>query len=179
MAESLYPNVKDSKEAKVTVAIAGNYSKFFRNLTVKATAIASEEAKRMADSMVYILRHRQTFKVVGGHYPRWDGSNGIPSNRSFDAWAVTKWGKDYWAITNNAAGYYKGDEFSYPHLLMKGVGAPKGWVKGQPKSIKLVRVGNKYFSSQMPQGITPWVKIKREDLKNKIRKRFKEGAHRV
>ena len=173
----------DSLQARVTRGVGGHgNSKFFKDLEAKAIVIAGQESKNMAEQMVYILQHRQQLKGGSGQYPRYNGDNGISSKKSFMGWTTIPWGKkgkdkkqNYWAITNTKNTMYDGDEFSYPTVLVSGnfpagFHAPYTWEYG--KSKKIVKRGGKYFSSQLPRGLDPWLKIKREDLIHKIQERF-------
>ena len=155
--------------------------KFFKKLGVTAAKIADEESQKMANSMEYILRHRQTFKSVGGKFPRWDPSPRTKpvSKRSFDNWRVQKrTNGEYWLgnVSSSQWGTY-----NYVAALVTGKGwntNKVGWnnASAGPTNHKLVRGPNGgLFSSQMPEGLDPWKSVKREEMKQNIIKRiFKE-----
>ena len=159
---------------------------FFNLLAVHAKRIASEESHKMAIDMQMILRLR--FKLKGepnSRTPKWDGSSGIKSKGSYKNWSVTSGaGKDtaiYYLTYNDPA-----SEESYVRLLMNGLSGDTGhiWYKsfhGILKSkrnpsfrSKLVMTNGKIFSSQMPQGLEPWLKIKRKELNKNILKRIQK-----
>lgn len=155
-----------------------NASDFFHNLKKKAKIIAEAEAKNMANSMVFILRHRQHLKGSLGQSPKWNPSRfkysvkRPPSKKSYLKWFVDKRsGGEYW-ISNNA-------EADNGYNYMKPVLTGKGWSSkvANGKLKRLVRAGNGLFSDQLPQGIAPWLDIKRNELENNIRKQFKKGVH--
>ena len=131
----------------------------------------------MADSMVYILRHRQQFKTVGGQFPRWDPTlngkypkrNRPQSKRSFDMWRVQP-RKDgtYW-ITNTQR---PEGSFNYVAALING--GP--WrVKNPLKATERLKpYKGGLYSYQMPQGLDPWKTIKRKELSTKVVERIRK-----
>ena len=153
-------------------------SAFFRNLTKKAKVIADRESEKMAKSMVFILHHRQQFKTVGGQFPRWDGSNGIKSKLGFMTWQTIKVG-DNWAITSQSGQ----EEYYYITTLVNGLSFANSnhpWHKAfyGGTSKRLTSYNGRIFSEQMPQGMSPWLKVKRNDLKKNILEAFRRGEHR-
>ena len=157
---------------------------FFTLLGGKAKKIASEESLKMANSMEYILRHRQYFKDVGGQFPRWDPSpKSKPiSKKSFNNWSVRPWGENAYALryTDPAS------EESYVKLLTNGLIGDTNhvWYKSfhgilktartKPFTSKLVMKNGRIFSSQMPEGLNPWLKVKRTELNKNIVRRMRE-----
>ena len=153
-------------------------NKFFDKLVGKARNIVDEESQKMANSMEYILRHRQTFKEVGGQYPKWDPSPKFKpkSKESFKNWKVQKRKNgEYWLgnVSSSRWGTY-----NYVAALVTGKGwntSRVGWNNNNagPNNHKLVRgADGGLYSSQMPNGLDPWKKVKREDLSYNIIKRF-------
>ena len=144
---------------------------FFDKLKGKAHEIVSEESQKMASTMEYILRHRQQFKFVGGQFPRWDPSYINPnqtrpkSNRSFDMWTVQKRSnEEYWLINNMRP---EGN-FNYVRALL--LGGP--WNTTRPRTERLVPYKGGLYSYQMPQGLKPWIAIKKQDLTDNIKTRM-------
>ena len=140
---------------------------FFKLLGGKAKKIASEESQKMANSMEYILRHRQTFKAVGGQYPRWDPSyinikqTRPLSKKSFDNWRVQpRTDGTYW-LTNTTR---EEGTFNYVRSLLQG--GP--WRTTRSRTARLVPYKGGLYSYQMPQGLEPWKKIKRAELSKNI-----------
>lgn len=156
----------------ITTQAHVNASDFFHNLSKKAKVIAEEEAEKMANSMVYILRHRQMMKGGNGQFPRWDnkGQSSVQSKKSFDAWMKQKRPNGEWWIANPATNPV--DDYGYVRNLVTG----KGWsakVRNAPQPHRrLVRKGGLIFSSQMPNGLNPWLKIKRQDFEDKLKVRL-------
>lgn len=151
-----------------------NASDFFTKLEKKAKDIAEEEALRMAKSMRYILRHRQMLKGGYGQFPRWDnqGQSKVQSKKSFDQWIIqTRPNGEYW-ITNPAEDPVTG--YQYVRNLVTG----RGW-NNRTQSVsgpfrRLVRKGSLLFSSQMPEGLNPWLKVKRQDFEDNVKARMKK-----
>ena len=159
---------------------------FFKNFATKSKKIANEESHKIADSMAYILTHRQQFKSVGGQFPRWDPSpNTKPvSKKSFNNWSVTPLGDGYYGVKYSDP---KAED-SYVGLLVNGLSFAQSdhvWHKSfygilkRKRSpdfrSKLVSTNGRLFSSQMPQGLDPWLRVKKEELKKQIVERiFKE-----
>ncbi|RLA73555.1 MAG: hypothetical protein DRG30_06155 [Epsilonproteobacteria bacterium] len=162
-----------------TFARAKVSDKFFKRLRKNALSIANDISKKTADDMVFTLRIRGHLKgsgVSGARYPKWDGSNGKPSKESYKHWGVKQYKNgEYW-IYNDA----KSDDswkYNYPYALMYG----KGWsdrVKDAAPSKRLTGSGDAVFSTQMPEGIRPMVKLKREQMITDIKAAFKKGLHR-
>ncbi len=154
-------------------AIGSANSNFFKALSAAAKEIAKVESKKMADSMQYILYHRQEFKgPAKGHYPRHEPK----SKGSYAHWHVVPYGENFYGLQN----VFQNEGFNYVDLLMKGVSpidGPRGWAQAAAKGVtasgsksKVVMTNGKLFSSQMPQGMDPWIKIKREEFKINVKK---------
>ncbi len=167
---------------------------FFVGLKVRADKIARTIAKRTADSMVYSLSHRQKLKGGNGQYPKWfpdargmsDSSQRYdslrtPSKKSHQGWKVASRAKgEYW-VTNDATG--DGD-YNYPYNLITGKGWSdrvwKGVMDGGGATQRLIMKNGLIFSRQLPNGLEPWLKIKRVEMQNNIRKEFrKKGLKNV
>ena len=146
-------------------------NKFFDRLTHEAKVIVEEESQKMANSMQYILYHRQQFKSVGGQFPRWDPSYLNPkqarplSKKAFSKWRVKRH-KDgeYWLYNDQK----EEGGFSYVKSLLQG-----GPWRTEKAGGRLVAGPNGgLYSYQMPEGLAPWIGVKKEDLANNILKRF-------
>jgi len=159
----------------VTKSVAGLTSnRFFNDLGAKVKKIALIETEKMAESLLYALKHRQHLAGGNGQYPKWQGKK--PSKKSFQGWVKTLQGKDKWVIQNVSTD--PATEYNYPRALITG----KGWSKkvrqavidggGSTKNLTLVS-GGKIFSKQLPNGLDPWLKIKRLELKRNIQKAIK------
>ncbi len=155
----------------------GTSSAFFKGLSERAEDIAIKECKDLTDMMGFILTHRMQLKGTGnGRFPKWDGSNNKESNMSFRGWSAVPYGK-YFALkhTNHT-------KFNYVRFLVNGApmaSAPRGWFESALRGVtqkgdltKLTITNGRVFSTQMQHGLNPWLKIKKEDLKNNIRQAF-------
>jgi len=155
-----------------------NASDFFHSLQGKVKKIADEEAAIMANSMERILKNRRKLKGGNGRYPRW-----IPkltkgghwekkkSNKSFAAWsAVRRPSGEFW-LYNGAT---SNSNYNYPHNLVYGTkwNAKVMQSVREGTSTRLVARGGKIFSTQMPNGLVPWLKIKRVDFEDNIKRRM-------
>tara|TARA_R110000772_G_scaffold5454_1_gene19460 strand:- start:13066 stop:13614 length:549 start_codon:yes stop_codon:yes gene_type:complete len=161
-------------------------SSYFDKLTKKIKHDAMSVAKDKAYSMQHILTHRQRLKGGYGQFPLWNGANATPkstkpSKNSYRGWRVERKGAGVYTIANytvnNEAGAWQG--YSYVKNLANGTGwnaaTKRSPFVGSGGSL-LVRKGQKIFSKQMPQGLAPWLRLKREELKKDILKVIKEGG---
>lgn len=149
-------------------------SSYFDGLKIKAAKKAQQLVLERANKMEQILTFRKNLGQGWGRFPRWDGSGGKKSNRSFSKWRVQRASAGVYNLTNRAVSK---DTWSwaYPKNLTNGVGwsaVIKRSDIGGPNS-KLVRGGyGMIFSSQMPQGLMPWLRHQRGLLKEDIKKSF-------
>ncbi len=140
--------------------------KYFQQLKDKAAQIAKEESQAMAQSMVYILRHRQNLKGGSGQSPKWDPSPAsIPESKaSYLNWKVQdRVNGEYW-ITNISKAK---NGYNYIIPLITG----KGWSTKVLTGTwsRLVRgYDGGVYSSQLPNGLAPWKNIKRKELADNI-----------
>jgi hypothetical protein len=155
---------------------------FFTALKGKARKIAQEETQSMSASMKYIITHRLQLKGGNGRYPRWDPSpNNYPkSKKSFDFWKVQQRGDtEYWLM--NGGNPSNIENHNYVRNLVTGKGWPLHMINaaftgvkkdGTPSKIRAV--GGLIFSTQMPNGLTPWLKIKRQTLIDNVNERIEQ-----
>jgi len=155
-----------------------NTNAFFDRLGVKVRKIAEKAEADMAQQMVTSLRHRTPSKH--GQYPKWERNPSNPkepkrnSNHSHRAWYKQKTARG-WSIRNSATN--PTDGYNYPYNLMTG----KKWsrkvraaiVEGGGKTKRLVSSGNKIFSEQMPNGISPWLRDRKREMKKNIQRQLK------
>lgn len=155
---------------------------FFDGLVGRAKTAAMLMANKRANKMQQILVHRWLLgSAANGRFPRWDGSNGIPSLKSFSKWTVKPNGDEGFILFNDATDSKRsgGQGFNYPQLLISG----KGWREGVGHSSgkplaniqkKLVRgPSGGLFSTQMPKGLDPWLKTERKLLEKDIKEAFR------
>ena len=153
-----------------------NASDFFQNMRKKAKKVADDVALERTYKMLDILRHRKIMENVGGglsRWPRWDGSNGVPSKKSFSFWeAQARPNGEYWIVNKVTGQGATIEDYNYPRALATG----KGWNKRTRGSLllgsKLVRQGTLIFSEQMPRGLDPWLKRQRHLLNAELIKRI-------
>ena len=154
--------------------------RFFNNLGAKVAKIADREVDRMAESLVYALKHRQYLKGGNGQYPQWSQNTfnvreTKSSKNSFREWKKRINGKRDWIIYNDATDPTTG--YNYPRNLITGKGWPKkvkyAVANGGGHTERLVSKGDKIFSKQLPNGLNPWLVIKRKELKRNIQKAIK------
>ena len=136
----------------------------------------ARKVKKRSDTMLEVLRHRQ--QLVGSHgarYPKGDGSKNRNADRktephSYTGWQMSKQDHLHYTVYNNHAN--KSDEFKYPAALLYG----KPWAPKVKHGhlVRLVKKGDLYFSTQMPDGIKPWMQEQRalliKDVKTVRRK---------
>lgn len=156
---------------------------FFDGLIGKIKKISDEESQKMANSMEFILRHRQQFKTVGGQAPRWDPSYVNPnqklplSQKSFDKWRVTTQGQSGYYVLRNTT--QPEGSFNYVTALVNGSNDwnTKGGVRltsGDGPFPRLVKgPRGRLYSYQMPEGMGPWINLKRDELVQNISARIR------
>ena len=171
----------DSIQGSHTASVKTNTA-FFKKLEKKFNDMVKDESKKMADDMQFVLKLRSNLKGQGGaRYPKWQESK-PPSNRSYAGWKKYELPSGNWAIRNDTTS--RVGDFSYVKLLAKGAdfsNAPRGWAVSAASGLtadgsvsKLVMNNMRIFSKQLPQGLDPWLKVKRKDFKNRIELRTKE-----
>lgn len=152
-----------SYQAKVT-------DKFFKQFGAKAEKIANEEAQQMAIDMHFILSRRFPLKGGNGRYPLdVDRSPEKGGQHSFKGWRIQKRvNGEYWVSNHSLS---SNEEIAYPYILANGKGWSTKVLMGDWK--KLVRgADGLVYSKQMPNGLNPWLEIKRGDMEDRIVERF-------
>ena len=152
-------------------SVGTNIDAFFNKFGKNVSAIAHDQVARMAESMLYALKHRQRLKGGNGQYPKWDSPDS-PSKNSYRYWYKELQGRHKWVIRNNATDPATG--YNYPNALISG----KGWsrkvrtavVKQGGQTERLILNSGGIFSKQLPNGLNPWLRIKRKELKRNIQK---------
>ena len=144
---------------------------FLNSLSEKYQVRVDEITKKTASRVQAILYFRRKFDSVGGQFPRWDGSNGIKSKESHKHWTVERVTSSRYNVTNGA----KDPNTSYLYIgnLVYGT----GWGANVKAGNRLVSKNGKLFSTQMPDGLDPWLKVEHGIFKAKIKKTFK-GAQK-
>lgn len=159
------------------------YENFFDGLKKKVAKKAHQATADRAYKMQQILALRKSLGKGWGRFPKWQPNVGEypkTSNRSFSGWRVKSEGNGIWSLRNEvgarATGPWKG--YSYVRNLTNGTGwsvlVRTGMNRGN--STRLVRGPfGTIFSSQMPLGLSPWLKHQRELLKSDIDQIIKEN----
>lgn len=113
---------------------------------------------KRADTMLRTLLHRRSMGGGNGAFPKSD----IKKVHAHTQWTKKKTGETSWVLTNN----HTNDGYHYPNTLASG----KGWSqKVLSGSWTRLRKGvGGVFSTQMPNGLSPWIKIQTKHLKNDI-----------
>ncbi len=154
-----------------------NASDFFHALEGAAKKIADEEADRMADTMLRVLHNRLSMGAGNGKFPRYDPNlpnakgkkSGGKSKKMFNTWGKqTRAHNEVWVFTDGV----DPEHHNYAQQLISG----KGWFDRVKNGnlVRLVRKGDKLFSSQMPNGLEPWLVLKRDLFKARVKERIDE-----
>ncbi len=131
----------------------------------------NKACKKRAANMHGALRYRRILKGESSstRYPLGDGTKARQTGRemephSFTAWRISPGKKPlHYNVVNTHVNNIDG--FHYPSMLLYG----HGWnVKGVNVTKLVPRDGNRWFSTQMPNGITPWMKRQNILLKDQI-----------
>ena len=172
----------DTSLFSLTKGISSANSNFFKKLKGKAITLAAEESRKMAEDIVQIITHREMLDGAGnGVYPMWDGSSNTRSKMSHKNWGVLPMGANHYAVRYSDPSA----EDSYVGLLVDGLPFSKSdhvWHKSfynilkkprtKPFTSRLVAYNGRIFSSQMPRGLDPFLKVKKDQLQQSIEKRI-------
>ena len=161
-------------------------SDYFAGLKGKAKEIGEEEGERMANTMLHVLHNRQSMGAGNGQFPRHNPNTltgngkkvGGKSKKMFNTWQKQRRGSgEYWIFTNgpNAGA----ESHNYAQQLISG----KGWpyrmmnsaftgINADGSKSKLVVSNGLIFSSQMPKGLDPWLKLKRDIFIERTKERI-------
>ena len=145
---------------------------FFDGLAKRATKKAHQLALDKADAMAYTLTHRGNLGKNWGKYPKWVPKKGeLPrtTNRSFAGWHVVRKEAGIYVLRNDVGNTHdtgKWGGYAYPRNLVTG----NYWSHTARAGNRLVRRGDKFFSKEMPYGLAPWLRHKRNELVNEISK---------
>ncbi len=155
-------------------------SDFFSNLQGRAKKIAHLLAEKHANTLADTLTHRKNLGKGWGNYPRWNTAkfkptppSKKPSNKSFNGWYVEPKGNGVFNLRNDVV---SDDIWSYSYVrnLTNGTGwSAKAKAGIGKEGGLLVRGGyGKIFSKQMPFGLMPWLRFKKETFRNDLKKQF-------
>jgi hypothetical protein len=167
MAYSELPSGQQSTSRSVST------SGFFDKLNKKVAKKVYVLSLNKAESMQYTLTHRMNLGKDWGRFPKWQpetGESPKESNRSYAGWRLERKSAGVYSlrndVTNNSAGAWQG--YSYVRNLITGTGWSDRAISGIGN--RLTRTGVGVYSTQMPKGLRPWVRFKREELKNEIKR---------
>lgn len=151
---------------------------FFDGLAKRATKKAHQLALAKAESMQHTLNFRNSLGKGWGKWPKWQPRVGEwpkQSNRSFAGWHIVKKDAGIYHLRNDVGRPDSGrwDGYAYPRNLAKGTYWSKTANVGKQNG-RLVMAGNKIFSKQMPKGLSPWLRFKRNELKDEITKQLRK-----
>lgn len=145
---------------------------FFEKLNKKVKVIAQQEAQQMAIDMHFILKRRFPLKGGNGRWPKSDRKSDIKiGGHSHNSWRIQKRpDNQYWV-----ANYHEAvGGFNYTSILSTGKGWNSNVLNGHWKKLVTGTKVNGVFSTQMPNGLAPWLEIKRGDMEENIMKRIKK-----
>lgn len=145
--------------------------KFFDKLGDKVKRIADEEAKKMAVDMHFILKNRFPLKGGNGRYPKYDKKTVSMGEHSHKGWRLQQRANgEYWV-----ANYHENSSgFNYTKILATGKGWSQRVMDGAWSRLSVGTKANGVFSTQMPNGLAPWLKIKRGDMEERVMSRVKK-----
>lgn len=133
-------------------------SSFFKNLSKEMEAKVDKVLEERTKTMRDVLRYRLNMGEGLGKYPK-HGWMGGPtkqrSHKSYRNWRTEKRGRlDYGLINDTMAV----NGYNYVKNLAYGTGWNKKIRYGKQPFLRLVAGGNgKFFSTQMPRGLSPWL----------------------
>ena len=154
-----YSTMRGTNTQQHNTHVFDNIGKNMDNLVDK---LCKARTKKMAD----ILKFRRQLKGNNGVFPKSEKprSNG----HAHTAWTSKRVKKKHYALVNNHRN--PNDDYPYVRNLVTG----RYWsarVKDAPQPYERLRAsGGKLFSSQMPNGLSPWLNIQRRLLINDIKR---------
>lgn len=138
----------------------------FDNIGTRMNTLVDKLCRERTIKMARILKTRRELSGGNGHFPRSEEprSNG----HSFRAWGWKRIKKKHYALINDHRN--PNDDYPYVRNLVTG----NHWsarVRNAPQPYQRLRaVGGKLFSSQMPNGLSPWLNDQRGKLINDIKR---------
>ena len=149
--------------------LSGHNLRIFDNIEKEVVAAVERTSKKFSERFKYVLLHRITLPGNHGRYPKGlpKGGSRSTEGHSSRAWEVKKSPTvpHAWNIVNNHVN--KNDDFNYPISLLSG----NQWgpnVENAKHRDRSRKVNGKIFSTQMPNGILPVMKVQHERLKDAI-----------
>lgn len=146
---------------------------YFDNLAKRTAKKVHVLALAKAESMQYVLTHRMNLGKDWGQFPKWqptEKEHPRESNNSFSGWRVERRDAGVYVlrndVTNDNAGAWQG--YSYVKNLANGTGWSAKALAGVGNRLR--PMGSKVFSTQMPYGLAPWLRHKRNELKAEIKR---------
>ena len=141
----------------------------FKNLEVQMTKTVEKVLIDHTHRMVEVLRNRRNLGAGLGRWPRW-GSNWTKmdktraqSNKSYAEWSKRKRKDGHYEIVNTATKKWAGKNYAYPLNLANG---GPWWHKIETGTHRrlVLGPGGGLYSTQMPKGLSPWLKRKKEEM---------------
>jgi hypothetical protein len=157
--------------------IGQHNNKVFENVKSFVHDEVAKAAKEQAVKMHGALRYRRYLKGEHGdnmgRYPKGDGSKNKFNLRSNEKHSYLGWqykkaaSSDFkWTIynmhTNDA------DEYPYPNILAYGMDPSNPRARWRKAGGKIAAYNGRFFSSQMPRGLKPWIQGQRTVMINRI-----------
>ena len=158
-----------------TPNISLNNAKYFKGLRKKQKMAVDDEVFLRSDKMLTVLKGPRSMGVYG-KFPVGDGSKKRQAGRESEAHAYTAWkrhktGKGNYVLSN--AHRNKVDDYMYVANLLYGRNWSRrvsfGVLSGNAERLTRPK-GGRVFSTQMPQGISPWLKKQKTLLEKDILK---------
>ena len=143
----------------------------------RAVKVVEDHTQRMKE----VLRNRRNLGQGLGQWPRWGAGPApftpadrtVKSNKSFAYWRMERKGKYGYQLINSAGKPWNGENYSYPLALANGGPWPAKVRQAVDNgtATRLIKVGGKIFSTQMPKGLNPWIRRKKREMEKDILKK--------
>ena len=168
----------DFNPATQKVSRATATDAYFKRLGIKVDEKVMDIVEDHTYRMKEVLRNRRNLGAGLGQWPRW-GAGPAPftaadrtvrSNKSFASWRMERKGQHGYILINDAGKPWRGENYAYPLALANGGpwSANIQQAVDAGTSTRLVKNGNKIFSTQMPKGLNPWLRRKKREMENDI-----------
>ena len=147
-------------------ALVNHNNKVFDDLSACALKAVDRAVSKRTHTMHRTLKNR-AFMGNQGRFPKSEGKTRNGEAHSHTQWQIRQKGSGYWILFNNHRNSVDG--YPYVRNLLYGTGWSTKAGTGIPNNTqggaaRLVRKGSKVFSTQMPNGITPWMRAQKKHM---------------
>ena len=170
-------------DQQIATYIQRHNTAVFDNIGKAMDALVRKKTKARTKKMSYVLRHREALVSNSGNWGSFPVSELRKTVHAHSRWRWKRTKTGYMIMNEHRAS----DGYPYVRNLIAGTGwsadvlaSNIGGTRADGEPSRLIRYNGKVFSSQMPQGLNPWIYRQRDLLIQDIKlasghKRIKGG----